>query len=129
MNIKRALIASSLVYPIYAGIWFLLTLVPYINAVSWGPFLAFYVLFIPVLLLLAKWYFRTETPTALLGLYFGITLSVVLTALDMLFGVPIHFGGGYAEFYLNWYMFMMYVEFLLVCTYAGWEFDATYTEK
>jgi hypothetical protein len=129
MNKKRAVLTGLIGYPLYAGVWFAITYIPYVNTSQWTQYITFYILFVPIALFLAKWYFREDSPsTAQKGLFLGISVAIVFSVIDNILGIPTNVGGGYADFYLNWYMFFMYIEIIFMFTYAGFEFDDTFTE-
>jgi len=90
-------------------------------------FAIFWVLLIPAVLLLNKWYFRADPPSLKKGLMLGVILLAVLIALDAVITVPL-FVKSYSVFFGDWMMYVEYAEILLLSIYAGFEYDRTYTK-
>lgn len=88
--------------------------------------IAWWILEIPIVLLLAKWYFKTNHPTAKEGLLLGLVALVVGIVLDSIITVPL-FVKSYNEFFGNPMMLVGWGELLILTTFAGFEFDGTYT--
>ncbi|MBI4993261.1 MAG: hypothetical protein HZC26_03980 [Candidatus Magasanikbacteria bacterium] len=87
-----------------------------------------WILEIPVVLLLAKWYFKADPPTAKKGFLLGLIGLVVSMTLDAVITVPL-FVKSYAAFYGSWQLWVGLVEILILCVLAGWEFDKTFTKQ
>ena len=83
---------------------------------------------IPVVLLLSKWYFKADPPTVKKGFLLGIVGLAVSMALDAIITVPL-FVKSYAVFYGSWQLWVGLVEILALCILAGWEFDKTFTKQ
>ncbi|MFA7244883.1 MAG: DUF5367 family protein [Candidatus Magasanikbacteria bacterium] len=88
--------------------------------------LILWVLLIPFVMLLAKWYFRKDEPTSKKGLMLGIVAVLVGTLLDMIITVPV-FVKSFSVYYSDWTLYIGMLEVLVLTTYAGYEFDATFT--
>lgn len=86
-----------------------------------------WILEIPIVLLWAKAYFKTDTPTTKKGFFLGIFALVIGTVLDMVFTIPL-FVKSYAVYYSAWTLYVGYAWLLLLSVYAGYEFDSTYTK-
>ena len=86
-----------------------------------------WILEIPAILLLAKWYFKMDSPTIKKGFLLGVIGLVAGTMLDAVITVPF-FVKSYAVFYTNWLMYIGFVWGIILTTYAGYEFDATYSK-
>ncbi|PIR76816.1 MAG: hypothetical protein COU32_00010 [Candidatus Magasanikbacteria bacterium CG10_big_fil_rev_8_21_14_0_10_42_10] len=132
MNYTRALGFAVIVYVIGAVV---LLLSGYrINAapsmLSYG---ILWVLMIPVFLIVAKWYFHVVPPTAKAGLFLGLMTVVVGFLLDtgivLVSGVWGSLSDFYATVYGDWRFVVTLIEMLLLTSYAGYEFDSTYTSS
>ena len=89
---------------------------------------AWWIVEIPVVLLLSKWYFKADPPTVKKGFLLGIVGLAVSMALDAIITVPL-FVKSYAVFYGSWQLWVGLVEILALCVLAGWEFDKTFTKQ
>ncbi len=136
MNIKRAIgFALSLYVVLFVG--FLVTfLLPGEQSLTEVPPLATFVIVwlmsIPAVLLLAKWYFRKVSATKKNGFLLGIVTIVVSLLIDGLFIAGTIAAGESVEtvkvLYTDWKFYATVLEIILLTTYAGYEFDSTYTE-
>lgn len=90
-------------------------------------YLILWVLLIPFVLFIAKWYFHTDEPTTKKGVILGVAALVVYIVLDNIVIVPL-FIKSYSIYFSNIYLYISMFEVLLLTTYAGYEFDATYTK-
>jgi len=88
---------------------------------------ALWVLEIPIMLLWAKMYFKTEMPTAKKGFYLGVFGLIIGLILDSVITVPF-FVKSYALYYGNWLLYVGFAEMLILTTFAGWEFDGTFSK-
>lgn len=95
--------------------------------------IAWWVLEIPMVLLLAKWYFRVVEPTIKKGFLLGLTALVVGNILDLIITIPLFVSQQseqpYLEYYADWKMWFGFVLLLALTTFAGFEFDGTFTKK
>lgn len=131
MNIKRAIGFSFMLYIIM-----LLVFMPL--SIMLGPdrqglaYLIYAMLLVPATLLLAKWFFKAMNPTWQRGLVLGIITIVVSLLLDGLMVAGMYFAGeSLADFtimYTSWEFYAALVWLVLITTFAGWEFDGTYSE-
>lgn len=91
----------------------------------------YWILLIPLILLLSKWYFRKFQPSLKRGLLLGIVATVVSFLLDfIMIGITLSAGASIDMFialYSNWKLYMTTILLIGVTTYAGFEFDRTYT--
>ena len=78
-------------------------------------------------LLMSKWYFKMDPPTIKKGFLLGVIGLVFGTFLDIVIIVPF-FVKSYAVFYTNWLMYVGFVWTIILTTYAGYEFDATFSK-
>ena len=88
----------------------------------------FWILLIPLALLLSKWYFKTDPPTAKKGFILGLVGLVVGNILDLIITVPL-FVKSYEVYYTNVFIYVGFLELLVITTYAGYEFDSTFTKR
>lgn len=127
MNIKRALLFGILVWIAAFVVISIFMFTPWFKDSQTRVQVAWWILEIPIVLLLAKWYFKQVSPTVkngarlgLIGLLTGVVLDVVIT-------VPL-FVKSYTTFFGNELMYIGFIFGWLLCIYAGYEFDATYTK-
>jgi len=83
---------------------------------------AWWIIEIPLVLLMAKWYFKQKHPSLKEGFFLGLTALLIGIFLDAVITVPL-FIKSYSGFFGNWIMYVGYVELLLLTTLSGWEFD------
>lgn len=128
---KRALGVSVLVYLSTFIVYGLSAVLPWFqgDTMSVKSFLFSWVLYIPIILLFAKLYFKKLQPNIERGFYFGLSIIGVALVLD---GLSIL--GAWAarqdlsqfqELYSTWMFYFTIVWVILLATYAGWEFDGT----
>lgn len=91
-------------------------------------FAAWWILEIPVVFLLAKWYFKADPPTVKKGFLLGIVGLVISVALDAVITVPL-FVKSYSAFYGSWQLWVGLVEVVILSVLAGGEFDKTFTKR
>lgn len=105
----------------------IIMVVPGLQGHKFYQFLILWVLMVPFIMLLSKWYFRVVTPSTKNGLMLGVFTLVIRTVLDAIIVVPL-FVKSYTLFYGNLYMYIGMLWGLLLMIYAGYEFDRTYTK-
>ncbi len=127
MNLKRALVFGVLVWIVAFVVILILMFTPWFKESQLRIQIGWWVLEIPAVLLLAKWYFKMGLPTAKKGFLLGVIGLLTGTVLDMVITVPL-FVKSYAVFYSNIWMYVGFVLMLLLTTYAGYEFDGTYSK-
>ncbi len=135
MNIKRALGFAVALYIISFLGFFVAMLLPGELSLTEVPTLATFaigwIINIPAVLLLAKWYFKKVIPTAKSGFHLGIVAIVVALVLDGLSILATYLSGQsldmFAALYTDWKFYATIVEIVLLTIYAGFEFDGTYT--
>ena len=127
MNTKRAIIFGISVWIAAFVIISILMFTPWFKDSQTRVQVAWWVLEIPAVLLLAKWYFKMDPPTVKKGFLLGVIGLVVGTVLDMIITVPL-FVKSYSIFYTNWLMYIGFVWGIILTTYAGYEFDATFSK-
>lgn len=95
-------------------------------------YVVYWIVFIFLILILSKWYFRKLQPSAKRGVILGICAVIVSIILDV---VSIFFtttqGTSFAwalrEIYTSWTFYVTIVLLIATTAYAGFEFDRTYT--
>jgi len=127
MNLKRAIIFGASVWIVVFVIISVLMFTPWFKESTLRIQATWWILEIPAVLLLAKWYFKMDSPTIKKGLLLGIIGLLTGTLLDIIITVPL-FVKSYTMFYANWLMYIGFVWMLILTTYAGYEFDATFTK-
>lgn len=133
MNYKRALAFALLLYVITFVIFGAIQY--FYQSMSLTACIIFWLLNIPVVLMLSKWFFKMDAPTAKKGFLLGVLAVLVGVTLDIvLFGASaIAQGLSISEMlktmYTDWKMYVALGEVILLTTLAGTEFDATYTKR
>jgi hypothetical protein len=125
MDIKKTIIFSLGVWLFLTILFYILNLIPVLEKNIYF-FTVVWVFLIIKLFFLSKWYFRKTTINIKNGFILGLISSLVSAIL-------IYF----VSFNLldlkieneSLYLSVTFLEILLFCTYAGFEFDKTFTES
>ncbi len=128
MNYKRAIVFGLMLWLAIFIVLSLLMFIPVLKESNWAVNIVFWILLVPMVLLLSKWYFKQEPPTVKKGLVLGIIALSVSIVLDILITVPF-FVGSFAVFFGDWMLWAAMFEILLLTVFAGMEFDATFSKK
>ena len=128
MKHKRAIVAGIVVWFFIFVVLSILMFAPFLKEKDMVRYFVFWALLIPITLLSAKWYFRMDPPNLKKGLCLGLIILGMATFLDLIITVPF-FVKSYVNFFGNWKLYVGLSEVVLLCAYAGWEFDKTYTTK
>ncbi|HAT03913.1 MAG TPA: hypothetical protein DCS29_04035 [Candidatus Magasanikbacteria bacterium] len=128
MNLKRAFGYGAMLWVIIFVVISILIFLPWFKDSEFRVDIAWYILEIPIVLIWAKMYFKADPPTTKKGLMLGLVALVAGTILDMIITVPL-FVKSYAMYFGDWMLYIGYVELLVLTTYAGYEFDGTYTKE
>lgn len=123
MNIKRALLFGVLFWVFVFVIISIIMFIPTLSGRQLTQSIIFWVVNIPLVLLLAKWYFKKVSPTIKNGVTLGVITLLVATILDLIITVPL-FVKSYSAFYSNWTLYIGYAEVIILCALAGGEFDS-----
>ncbi len=98
-------------------------------------YIGMWIVSVPIVLVLAKWYFKMEAPTTKKGFMLGVIALVIGAILDVVVlsilapRLETTFSELYKVFYTDWKFYLAAFEILALTTFAGFEFDATYTKK
>lgn len=96
-------------------------------------FVIVWIINIPAVLLLAKWYFRQVMPSAKSGFLLGVVSILFAFVLDGISIFATYIAGQsldtFVALYTDWKFYVTVLEIILLTTYAGYEFDATYTSN
>ena len=99
---------------------------------SFNVYLLTWVLYIPLVLLLAKWYFKKDSPTLKKGFRLGIISIIVALLLDGLSILGTYYAGEsldmFMAMYTSWEFYFTIIWVIALTSYAGYEFDATFTK-
>lgn len=128
MKYKRAIITGIIIRGSIFMILSILMFLPFLKGKEMSQYILFLILLIPVTLLAAKWYFKIDPPSVKKGFYLGLIVLGVSTLLDVIITVPV-FVKSYVNFFGNWRLYIGLSELVLLCVYAGWEFDDTFTAQ
>ena len=128
MNYPRAIGFGVAYYAISFTLYGILMRLGIVTAhMTMGGYVIWWLLNIPILLLLAKWFFSKVTPSTQSGALLGIVTMVIVACLDgLLFLAFRQYGSDTTQFteaYSSWQLYVAYLEILLLTTYAGYEFD------
>ena len=126
MNIKRASAFGVMLWVAAFMVISIVMFTPWFRDSIMRVNVAWWILEIPVVLLLAKWYFKEVEPTTKNGVRLGVIGVIVGVILDMIITVPL-FVKSYLTMYSDWKVYVGLLLGWLLCIYAGYEFDATYT--
>lgn len=127
MNIKRAIGFGVMLWIL---IFVEVTIVMFIPALQdkvLTQHIIHWIVLIPMVLLLAKWYFKADPPTLKKGFFLGLIGLAVGIILDLLITIPL-FVKDYG-FFADWKLWVGMAEAILLTTFAGFEFDKTFTKK
>lgn len=135
MNTKRAIATGIWLYVSSFVIFGIFRFVGGIEATTYAVplqwYIAFWIAYIPLTLCWAKWYFRKAEPTAKNGLLLGVVAILVAFVIDGIAVVATIAAGESIEvfqaLYMDWKFVVSILWVIALCTYAGSEFDATYT--
>ena len=133
MNMKRGIgfavmlyVSSFIIYMILAALG-LISMEEY----TLTAFVIGWIVNIPLVLLLAKWYFKQAAPTLRNGIHLGVLTIIVSLILDGLMVAGALAAGEsleqFKELYTSWPFYVTVFEIILLTAYAGYEFDGTYT--
>lgn len=122
MNFKKAFLFGVILWVFIFAIFSIVMFIPWFIDRTLAQYIVLWILEIPVTLALAKWYFSGQNSTWKKGLQLGLAGIVVGTLLDMIITVPL-FVRSYYLYYTSWMLYAGYVLVLVLCVYAGWEFD------
>lgn len=127
MKHKRAVITGIILWLLIFVVLSILMFTPFLKDKTMIQYIIFWILLAPMTLLSAKWYFKMDPPNLKKGLCLGLIILGVSTVLDLVVTVPV-FVKSYSTFFSDWKLYFGLSEILLLCIYAGWEFDGTYTK-
>ncbi len=137
LHFKRAL-SFSLLFYLASFILFALMSVVFGTSLDTAPndipvlqCVAYLLTLIPAILVCAKWYFRKFQPSTRRGLLLGIFALIISCVLDLIL-VLVSMPGGegmkmLGTLYTDWKFYATVVILVGTATYAGFEFDRTYT--
>jgi hypothetical protein len=128
MNIKRAIGFGAMLWILIFVVWSVLMFAPWFKDGEMRIYVTHWILLVPMVWLLAKWYFKATPPTWIKGLYLGLIGLATGTVLDLVITVPL-FVKSYAGYYSDWRLWVGFALSVALCLIAGWEFDATYSKK
>lgn len=126
MNYKRALVTGIMLWVIIFAVISILMFLPPLVDNKIMQFGIYWLLLIPIVLSLCKWYFKMDAPNLKKGFVLGVVILGVSVLLDIIITVPL-FVKSYSVFFGDWMMYVGYFEILLLSIFAGWEFDKTFT--
>ncbi len=139
MNIKRALVFSVYLYLSTFVIFGVLNFIPGLYLYVDGQmtnmaFILSAVINIFLVLFLSKWYFRKAKLNVVNGLNLGVFAILVALGFDaILYCIAINYLSSgddmFKALYSDWRLYASMAEIILLTTYAGSEFDATFTSR
>ncbi len=137
LNFKRALSFSLLLYVCTSVIFVLLSLIFGIemdakpSEISTMQCITYWIISVPIILVLSKWYFKRFQPSMKRGLCLGILAIIISFLLDSLM-IALTMSAGasiemFVSMYSDWKFYVMVILVIATTAYAGFEFDRTYT--
>ena len=131
MNYKRLLQFGVMLWIVVFVVFSIILFLPPLQDKEMLQYIIFWVVNVPIVLFLAKWYFKAEKPTWQRGLQLGIAGIIVGTVLDLLI-TQLFIEGTYrdflAEFYGDWKLYVGFLEVIVLTVLAGAEFDGTFSK-
>lgn len=127
MKHKRAIVTGIILWLLIFVVLSILMFTPFLKDRVMVRYTIFWLLLVPMTLLSAKWYFKMDPPNLKKGLCLGLIILAISIVFDLAVTVPV-FVKSYAKFFSDWKLYFGLSEILLLCMYAGWEFDDTYTK-
>lgn len=135
MNTKRAIWFGVILYIIslvvFGGIGMAMGVDMTNPSFGLTEYAIYWVAMAVVILLLAKWYFRQAPATLKSGILLGVLAIVIALIGDGISILGTHFAGQstdmFMALYSDWKFYVTVVWVIVVCAYAGYEFDTTYT--
>jgi hypothetical protein len=136
MNIKRAIGFGVITWVLIFVVYSILLFTPQLADREIVRQIVFWVILIPIVLGSAKWYFRSGELSWYRGLSLGVIGLIVGTLLDISITIPFFSSNTVPEgvsafrlFYSNQFLYIGYIWYILLAVYAGFEFDATFTDR
>lgn len=139
MLIKRAIGFALLEFVLSSVVLFILSLFGLYSEsfetydLGLQDYIVMWIVDVPLVFLLAKWYFKKDPPTPKKGFYLGLITIALLLVVDGLsvvigkaFNFPLDF---FAAMYGDWKFYVSIVWFVALTTFVGWEFDATFSKE
>lgn len=134
MNLKRALTFGVILYVIYLLAHGILAAATgrsfFFFSHSTATFVGLWLLNIPLVLYLCKWYFKQVPPTTKSGLQLAVSTMLAFVVFDgILFALSSSLVKGIdlSVAYTDWRYYATAIEVFLLVVFAGFEFDGTYT--
>ncbi|MBP9761109.1 MAG: hypothetical protein KBD15_02630 [Candidatus Magasanikbacteria bacterium] len=135
MNYKRAILFGIMVYVSSFIAYGFNYVIPYLqtDTLSLRHFVFGWVWNIPVLLLFSKWFFKKVPANLTHGFLLGCMCLLTAFALDGFFIFLAVLANQsldqFKELYGSWLFYVTLLEVVALTTFAGWEFDKTYTKR
>jgi hypothetical protein len=127
MNIKRAVGFGAMLWIAAFVSISILMFAPWFKESASRYQIAWILLEIPVVLLLAKWYFKMNIPTVKKGFLLGVIGLITSSVLDLIITIPLFLAPNtdtpIGDFFFDWKMLVGFGLVLVLTTYAGYEFD------
>ncbi len=132
MNCKRQIKFGVMLWILVFVIYSIILFLPFLQGQELLQSVIFWVINIPVVLFLSKWFFKEVKPTWKRGLQLGICAIIIGTVLDLLITqlfIPGTYQDFLKEFYGNWMLYVGFLEVIVITTLAGAEFDGTFSKN
>jgi hypothetical protein len=112
MNLKKAILAGVLIWILIFVEWSLIIFTPILKDLGFGQWIVHYVVLIPIVLIGAKLYYKNNPKIN--GYVLGLVFLAVGIILDLIITVPLFMQGGYVEYYSNNYLWLGFLEMILI---------------
>ena len=138
MNIKRAILFGIILYLVSFLIIGSLRILfgGYVSdtyALPLRVFVVAWIVYIPVLFFLTKWYFREVSPSVKHGFWLGIIAYLTTSFIDLVGFTSLRLAGQpteiYGYLYGDWKFWVTLAWGLVLCMLSGGEFDKTFTKR
>ena len=130
MKLKRGILFGIILWVLIFILWSIIMFLPYLKEHQTIQYIVWWIIEIPLVLSLGKWYFKQRKPRIKEGFFLGLVALLVVTILDIAITVPF-FVKSFSKFYGDWRLIVGLIELVALTTLAGWEFDGpvAITEK
>lgn len=129
MKIFRAILTAIVMYVLSVAVLMISSLIlgGSISDLSLVSYMVYWVVIIPIVLVAAKWYFKAIAPSFARGFFLGIVFILVGFLLDVTWLYAVDQLEGLKVLYSDWRLYLTLFEVLALASYAGFEFDGTFS--
>lgn len=129
MNYRRAVTFGALLWLTSFIVYLILNLIPGLFGRELLMNIGFWILLVPITLFWSKWYFKQDPPSFKKGIRLGVVALLTAFVLDIVFLLGTGQRDMFIQLYTDWKLYVAVLEILLLTSFAGWEYDRTYTKR